>query len=180
MNISGVNYESLVDGVGMRTVIYVSGCSHNCRGCHNPQTHNPTYGSQLTDNVVDDIIREIQNRVFVTGITLSGGDPLYVSNREDVLNFIKKVKRSMVGIKSNFNVWLYTGYTFEELIVLRNRYKVIQELLENIDVLVDSKFDITKADKSLAFRGSSNQRIIDVKRSFESLSVVLYDKVFSF
>ena len=173
MYISGVDYESIADGVGVRAVIYVSGCSHKCFGCQNPQTHNANFGTKFTPKLAQEIIANIQNRAFLSGITLSGGDPLFESNITEVCAFIKSVKSAIN--RENFTIWLYTGYTWEELQKKRETNAHLNEILQNINVLVDGRFDINKADKSLAFRGSSNQKIIDTKKSELKNCVVLFE-----
>ncbi len=173
MYISGVDYESIADGVGVRAVIYVSGCSHKCFGCQNPDTHNANFGTKFTPKLAQEIIANIQNRAFLSGITLSGGDPLFESNIAEVCAFIKSVKSAIN--RADFTIWLYTGYTWEELQRKRQTNAHLNEILQNINVLVDGKFDINKADKSLAFRGSSNQKIIDTKKSELKKCVVLFE-----
>lgn len=163
MYISGVDYESIADGVGVRAAIYVSGCSHKCPCCQNPDTHKANFGVKFTPNLAQEIIANIQSRAFLSGVTLTGGDPLFESNINEVCAFAKSVKRAVN--RENFTIWLYTGYTWEELQKKRRQNATLDELLNFIDVLVDGRFDINKADKSLAFRGSSNQRIIDVSNS---------------
>ena len=158
MKISGVNLESIVDGVGMRTTIYVSGCSWNCKGCQNMETHDPSYGEEFTDEVRDKIFEEIKKRSYITGITISGGDPLYNLNLDSIIKLLKDIKHEF---GNSLNVWLYTGYKFESIKCDKKR----KQILKYIDVLVDGKFEIDKRDISLAYRGSSNQRIIDVKKT---------------
>lgn len=160
MYISGVDYESLADGIGVRAVIYLSGCSHKCPHCQNPDTHNANFGTKFTPKLAQEIIKNIQNRAFLSGITLSGGDPLFEGNIAEVCAFIKSVKSAVN--RDNFTIWLYTGYTWEELQEKRQTNAHLDEILRDINVLVDGRFDINKADKSLAFRGSSNQRIIEI------------------
>lgn len=153
----------MVDGEGVRAVLFISGCLHNCPYCHSPQTHNFTFGKEVNQELIDEINREINKRPYISGITLSGGDCMY--SPIETLKFVKKLT-----IPHN-NIWCYTGFTFEELIQNKNQF----QLLKNIDVLVDSKFDYTKRDISLAFRGSTNQRIIDVKQSLKQNEIVLYE-----
>lgn len=163
MYLCGVNFESMVDGEGVRAVLFISGCLHNCPYCHSPQTHSFTFGKEVNQELIDEINREINKRPYISGITLSGGDCMY--SPVETLKFVKKLT-----IPHN-NIWCYTGFTFEELVQNKNQF----QLLKNIDVLVDSKFDYTKRDISLAFRGSTNQRIIDVKQSLKQDKIVLYE-----
>lgn len=163
MYLCGVNFESMVDGEGVRAVLFVSGCLHNCPYCHSPQTHNFTYGVEVNQELIDEINKEITKRPYISGITLSGGDCMY--SPVETLKLIKKL-----NIPHN-NIWCYTGFTFEQLITNNNQL----QLLKHINVLVDGRFEYDKRDISLAFKGSSNQRIIDVKQSLKQGKVILYE-----
>ena len=154
----------MVDGEGVRAVLFVSGCLHNCPYCHSPQTHNFTYGVEVNQELIDEINEEITKRPYISGITLSGGDCMY--SPVETLKLIKKL-----NIPHN-NIWCYTGFTFEQLITNNNQL----QLLKHINVLVDGRFEYDKRDISLAFKGSSNQRIIDVKQSLKQGKVILYER----
>lgn len=154
--------DSIVDGKGIRTVIWTQGCSHNCPGCHNPITHD-FKGGDLVE--LDDVIDEIENLQGQDGVTFSGGDPMFQSKECAIL--AKKVH------ELGMNVWTYTGFTFEEILEKGN--KDMLDFLSNIDVLIDGKFEIAKKSMDLEFRGSSNQRIIDVPKSLENHEVILYN-----
>lgn len=154
----------MVDGEGVRAVLFVSGCLHNCPYCHSPQTHNFTYGVEVNQELIDEINEEITKRPYISGITLSGGDCMY--SPVETLKLIKKL-----NIPHN-NIWCYTGFTFEQLITNNNQF----QLLKHINVLVDGRFEYDKRDISLAFKGSSNQRIIDVKQSLKQGKVILYER----
>ena len=154
--------DSIVDGQGIRTVIWTQGCSHNCPFCHNPSTHD-FKGGELVDLV--DVISALENLSGQDGVTFSGGDPMFQPKACSIL--AKKVH------ELGMNVWAYTGFTFEELIKSTN--KDILDFLNEIDVLIDGKFEIEKKSMDLEFRGSSNQRIIDVPKSLERKKVVLYN-----
>lgn len=154
--------DSIVDGQGIRTVIWTQGCSHNCPFCHNPSTHD-FKGGELVD--LDDVISALENLSGQDGVTFSGGDPMFQPKACSIL--AKKVH------ELGMNVWAYTGFTFEELIKSTN--KDILDFLNEIDVLIDGKFEIEKKSMDLEFRGSSNQRIIDVPKSLERKKVVLYN-----
>ena len=183
MNIAGINYESINDGEGVRTVIYVSGCSHNCPNCHNPETHDINYGVKLTNELQNEIISNIKKRPFISGITLSGGDPLHDNNIFDVLNLIYKIK----NVFPNKSIWLYTGYTWEHLINKfieyrftpfapdANEWLTRYEIIENIDVIVDGRYIDKQKDITLRWRGSRNQRVIDIKKSLNKKNIVLYN-----
>lgn len=166
MNIAGINYESINDGEGVRTVIYVSGCSHKCPKCHNPQTHNVDYGIKFTNELQDEIINNIKKRPFISGITLSGGDPLHNNNLTDVFNLIMKIKERF----PDKSLWLYTGYRFEDIINIPSRRRII----EQCDVVIDGRYIDELRDVTLKFRGSSNQRVIDVQKTLSTGEVVLW------
>ena len=163
MYLCGVNFESMVDGEGVRAVLFISGCLHNCPYCHSPQTHSFTYGVEVNQELIDDINAEITKRPYISGITLSGGDCMY--SPVETLKLIKKI-----NIPHN-NIWCYTGFTFEQLIKNNNQL----QLLKHINVLVDGRFEYSKRDITLAFKGSSNQRIIDVKQSLKQGEIILYE-----
>ena len=153
--------DSIVDGEGIRTVVWTQGCPHNCPGCHNPGTHDFN-GGALVD--VDEVIAELKTIENQDGITLSGGDPVCQS---EACTEIAKAAHEM-----GLNVWCYTGYTYEKMLANESHHK----LLENVDVLVDGKFILEEKSYDLYFKGSRNQRIIDVKKSLETNQVVLVDK----
>lgn len=157
--------DSIVDGEGIRTVIWTQGCPHNCKGCHNPETHDFN-GGVLVD--VEEIKEELNSLEFQDGITLSGGDPFM--QPEACLEIALYAKK--IGL----NVWSYTGFTFDQLRVLSKSKPVIMELLKNIDVLVDGKFILEEKSYDVKYRGSRNQRIIDVQASLEEGKVVELDK----
>jgi len=152
--------DSILDGSGIRTVIWFQGCLHNCKGCQNPETHDMN-GGIVVD--VDELKMKLKNLKYQSGITLSGGDPFF--QPEAALEIAKFAKS--VGL----NVWAYTGFTYEALLSDKSRL----DLLKNVDVLVDGKFMMDKKSLNCKFRGSTNQRLIDVKKSLEAGGVVLYD-----
>ena len=149
IRIAGIEEESIVDGPGIRLVVFTQGCNHKCVGCHNPGTHSFNGGSLIE---IDDIVKMVKENPLLDGITLSGGDPFEQALECSIL--AKKVKD--LGL----SVVTYTGYTFEQ--ILQN--KDFRELLLQTDTLIDGKFDISKKSMMLQFRGSTNQRIIDVKK----------------
>ena len=162
---SDIQEDSIVDGEGIRTVIWTQGCSHNCLGCHNPETHDFNTGISVS---VDELNKKLDKLEFQDGITFSGGDPMFQAKAcAEVAKHAKKL---------NLNVWCYTGFTFEQLLELANKNKSILEFLENIDVLIDGKFDINLKSFDLKYRGSKNQRIIDVKLSLEKKKACVIDK----
>ena len=148
-----------VDGPGLRTTVYCAGCGHRCKGCHNPQSWDINSGT-LTDVTI------LADRLLATGedITFSGGDPMFQAEAFGEL-------AATIKSKSNRNIWCYTGYKIEQLM----RMPKAMELLKNIDVLVDGQFELALRDENLLFRGSSNQRLIDVKKTLEKGEVVIYE-----
>ena len=154
--------DSIVDGLGIRTVIWTQGCSHNCPGCHNPFTHDFCSGD-LVD--LEDVIERLEDLEGQDGVTFSGGDPMFQAKACAIL--AEKIH------ELGMNVWAYTGFTFEELLEKGN--SDILDFLNQIDVLIDGKFDISKRNLSLEFRGSSNQRIIDIPKSLESNEITLFE-----
>lgn len=152
LRILGTYKETVVDGEGLRYSIYFAGCTHACKGCHNKESWCPDNGTLVTEEYLDKIINEINSNPLLDGITLSGGDPLY--NPEEMLEVVKYLKE-----KTKINIWLYTGYTIEELRKDNKRMAV----LEYVDIIVDGKFVQELYDPLLKFRGSSNQRIIRKK-----------------
>ena len=150
MNYCGIYRCDCCNGIGFRTVLFVSGCNHQCKNCQNPKTWDKNYGKEFTDETLNILIEQLQ-KPYIDGLTLSGGDPLFPDNREEVLRICKTIKT----ILPDKTIWLYTGYKYEEIKDL--------EIINYVDVIVDDKFEETKKDLSLAFRGSKNQNIIDVK-----------------
>ncbi len=146
-----------VDGPGLRTAIYFAGCSHHCPGCHNPQSWDAEAGQEMT---LDQIMAVVDENGF--GVTLTGGDPLYdVAGMLPVAAAVKE---------RGLNLWCYTGYTFEQILA----DKSLSRILGYADVIVDGRFEEPLRDIKLRFRGSSNQRMVDVKKSLESGYVILY------
>ncbi len=157
----GVSNDSIVDGPGIRYAIFVQGCPHNCLGCHNPKSHSFTEG--YLENT-DTLLKNISLNPLLDGVTFSGGEPF--CQAKPLIQIAKQVH------KKGLNVMTYTGYTFEYL------YKCcgdMFELLKNTDILVDGLFDLSQRSIDLKFKGSKNQRIIDVKKSLDLGTVVLLD-----
>lgn len=164
MRISGIIKESIVDGIGIRTTIFFQGCKHNCLGCHNLDTHSFELGKEMT---LEEVFNKYSDHQYIDGITLSGGDPFF--QLEEMYQLIKLTREK----RPDLDIWVYTGYTFEELIALAETNKLYLEVLKNIDVLVDGKFILKQRDISLQFKGSSNQRLIDVQQTLKNKDIVL-------
>lgn len=159
---SNLQSDSIVDGDGIRTVIWFQGCKHHCRECQNPETWSFDGGIEFD---IEDIKEQMKNLKYQTGITLSGGDPFF---QAPAAAEIAKFAHS-IGL----NVWCYTGFTYDEIIDANDEK---MELLKNTDVLVDGRFEIENKSLACKFRGSTNQRVIDVKKSLEKGEVVkIYD-----
>lgn len=157
--------DSVVDGPGLRAVIWTQGCSHNCKGCHNPQTHSFNGGFEYS---TEELCKDISNLEYHTGITFSGGDPMFQP---------ESCARVAAYAKSlGLDIWCYTGFTFEELIKLSKTNNAYNDFLQNIDILVDGRFVLEKRNLDLLFRGSENQRLIDVKKTLESGNITLLNE----
>ena len=164
MRINGIEQCSMTNGVGLRTVLWVSGCEHKCKGCQNPCTWDPNSGEDFTSEKKELLYKYLDNK-YIKGITFSGGDPLHPSNRGEVGKLI-------LDIKANYpskDIWLYTGYTWEEVEELN------LDFLRYIDVLVDGRFILSKRNVNLRWCGSSNQRVIDVKESLKEGKIILFE-----
>jgi len=162
MKISGIVEESIVDGPGIRFTIFFQGCTHNCYKCHNPETHDISKGIEMS---VDELINKIKEVPYTDGVTLSGGDPLM--QIDECLELCKKLK------ELDLNIIVYTGYTYEAMLKMNN--KKYQELFNYIDYLVDGPFIYSLLDLTLKYRGSSNQRIIDIKETIKNNKIVVAD-----
>lgn len=160
MNVAGFYEESITNGPGWRSVLFVSGCVHKCKGCHNPETWDKNYGISFKPEYY---LQKIKESEITRGVTISGGEPFLYP--DELIPFLKEVK------KLGKDVWVYTGYKYEEL--LKDFKK--KEMLKYIDVLVDGLYVEEKRDLNLRFRGSSNQRIIDVKKTLEDEDIILWD-----
>lgn len=159
MRVLGYLPNSIVDGEGIRQVFFLAGCPHHCKGCHNPESWNPNGGTNYTvEKIINVTIRSPYD------VTFSGGEPLYQLTE---LNSVASV------IRPRRSVWVYTGYTWEE--IMEN--DALRSVLPNIDVLVDGRFDESKRNPELTFRGSENQRIIDVQKSLKEGKVILWEEV---
>lgn len=162
MNFLKIESTSLSNGLGWRVVLWCAGCDRHCPNCQNPESWDEKGGKPFTQNEMDLII-ELLKPDFVKGLTLSGGDPLFMGNRETVARICRTVKEKL----PEKDIWMYTGYTYDEVRDL--------EVMKYVDVAVDGAFMQSLRDVSLAFRGSSNQRIIDVPESRKTGDIVLLE-----
>jgi len=151
VKVAGIDPESVSDGPGVRFTIFFSGCKHSCPGCHNPDAQDFSAGVDFDDPMQEKVIEHIARCPIISGVTLSGGDPMFSAG--DVLRFVQRLRAKLPGI----NIWLYTGFTYEELSGPEQK-----ALLEFCDILVDGRFEQENLDLSLSCRGSTNQRIIDL------------------
>ena len=161
IRLSGIAYESLVNGPGIRRVFFAQGCKHKCKGCFNPDTHDFNGGENRN---MDELIEAVLENPILRGVTFSGGDPW---EQADKFAYMAKAFK-----ENKLSVWSYTGYTYEYILEHKNERNGWNELLNNIDVLVDGKFEEDKTREDLKFRGSYNQRIIDVKESLKEGKIV--------
>ena len=162
IQMAGIIKESIVDGPGIRMVLFAQGCRHHCPGCHNPETHDFSGGTRYT---IEEILAMVRKNPLLDGLTFSGGDPLEQAEAFAAL----AVEAKKLGL----NIMTYTGYTLEYIQQNASQHPGWAELLWNTDILVDGRFELQKRNLLLKFRGSENQRIIDVKNTTSKREVVL-------
>lgn len=158
LNISGVIFDSIVDGPGMRVTVFTQGCSHNCKGCHNPQTHSFKEDICFDEEKQKKFFEDVRKDPLITGLTISGGDP-FDNDLNELSNFISRYKKMF----PSHDVWLYTGYTIEQLFSMAEYNKDVKSILVMANVIVDGEYIDELKDLSLSFRGSQNQRIIKLR-----------------
>ena len=163
LRIAGIEPESFVDGPGIRMTIFTQGCHHNCPGCQNPQTHDFNGGHYIE---IEEILDMIEENPLLDGITFSGGDPM--DQAAALIPLAREIK------ERGMNLVIFTGYTYERLMELTQEHPEMFELLTFADILIDGPFILAKRSLELKFRGSSNQRIIDVQESLSQGHVVLH------
>lgn len=160
-----IQTDSIVDGEGIRTVIWTQGCIHNCKGCHNPDTHSFTSGNLVDVEEIKKVLLTLEGQ---SGITFSGGDPMCQPKAcAEIAKYAKKL---------GLNVWCYTGYTYERLMEMSEKDKSYKKFLKYIDILVDGPFILSQKSFDVKFRGSKNQRIIDVVKSLEEDKIILKEE----
>ena len=163
MNFAQIRKYDVANGPGIRTTIFVTGCTHKCHNCFNEDYQDFDFGDPWTQRETDEVIKDLKLDE-VKGLTILGGEPF--QNEVDLLQVLRDIKKEVQK-----DIWIFSGYTYEEILKDQDKKK----LLEECDVLVDGRFVEALKDLSLRFRGSSNQRIIDVQKSLESNEVVLFD-----
>ena len=170
MNYANIKFNDIANGEGVRTSLFVSGCTHHCKHCFNPETWDFNYGNKFTEDVENKIIESLKPS-HISGLTLLGGEPMEPANQKVLLEFVKRVKQ----IYPQKTIWCYTGYLFDEELLKPSRAHCpwTRELLSYIDILIDGEFKYELKDITLRFKGSSNQRVIDVKESLTQNQVIL-------
>ena len=164
MRIAGTHSDSIVDGPGLRFTVFTQGCPHGCPGCHNPESHDPAGGDEAT---VAELAAKLLSNPLTDGLTLSGGEPFLQAEECSQL--------ARIARENGLNVWTYTGYTYENLLEIQ--CPAWTALLETTDVLVDGPFLLEEKSYGTLFRGSRNQRLIDVKKSAQAGQVVLWERI---
>ena len=172
MNYAEIKYCDIANGVGVRTTLFVSGCTHHCPGCFQPQTWDFAFGKAYTDEVADAIVGSLKP-AYVAGLTLLGGEPMEPENQRALVGLVERVRQEL----PNKSIWCYTGDVLEDLLSEKSprRTEVTDRILACIDVLVDGSFVLEKKDISLRFRGSSNQRLIDLPATLKSGKIVPWE-----
>lgn len=163
MNYMQISHCDTLNGEGLRTVLWVSGCSHNCEHCQNPFSHDCKTGVNFDEKAKEELFKDLKED-WCSGITFSGGDPLYEKNRSTVIELAKEIKEKF----PKKNIWLYTGYTWNEIV----NDETMIDVLKYVDTVVDGPFVESLRDPSLEWRGSSNQNIIDVKKRIQQISTL--------
>ena len=172
MNYADIKVADVANGEGVRVSVFVSGCSHRCKGCFNREAWDFNYGKEFNEECINKILKELDNP-YIKGLSILGGEPLELINQKGLLPLVKKVKEKY----PDKNIWCYTGFKFDEDVINRmyENWDETKELLRYIDVMVDGKFEEDKKDLKLRFRGSSNQRIVDVQKSLKTHQLINYE-----
>ena len=165
MKYAKIRKYDISNAPGICTTLFVSGCTHNCEGCFNKEQQDFTYGNDFTKEIEDEFIKYSKSKQ-VKAVNILGGEPMQQLMDDTLLKLLKRIK-----LEVNKPIWLWSGYTFEEIVNNPKRAEILRE----VDVLIDGKFEADKRDLMLKYRGSSNQRVIDVKKSIEAKEVRLYE-----
>lgn len=166
VNYHNITHDDMLNGEGIRVVLWLAGCEHKCKGCQNPLTWNPDNGINFDAQVRDEIFSALKQK-HISGITFSGGDPLHPANRGKVICLIKDIKQQF----PSKTIWIYTGYTWEEI----HENKYLPHIIKYADVLVDGRFKEELADVNYPWAGSTNQRVIDIQESIKKGTVILHE-----
>lgn len=169
MKYHNITKADMLNGEGLRVVLWTSGCIHHCPACQNALTWDAEDGVDFTDETINEIYEELDHD-WCAGLTLSGGDPLFIPNRKVIRDLVMNVKKRY----PEKTIWSYTGYTWEELQEQLKTDEYLKEILENIDVLLEGRFVLKLAEEKLRYVGSANQRIIDVPNTLKQKEIVLY------
>ena len=175
MNYATIKTHDTANGPGVRVSLFVSGCTHQCKGCFNPEAWDFNYGAPFTEVEEDAVIKALEPW-FIRGLSLLGGEPFEPANQAALLPLLRKVRQAY----PDKTIWCYTGYDFEQDILTERLgdWAVTQEMLAYIDVLVEGEFKIDLKNPNLRFRGSENQRVIDVKKSLHGDELVLWEEAY--
>lgn len=165
MNYHDISHDDMNNGEGLRVVLWLSGCNHRCYNCQNPQTWNSQSGILFDESAKEELFSELR-KDYTSGITLSGGDPLYEENLKDVLDLVSEI-RLLMPEKS---IWIYSGFTWEET----RLHELMRQIIDQCNIMVDGRFVDSLKDLSLKWKGSSNQRVIDVHKTLTQERVILY------
>lgn len=166
MKFHNITHDDMNNGDGLRVVLWVAGCEHHCKGCQNPVTWDAGYGAEFTFKDAEEIFRDLEKK-YVSGITISGGDPFHPANRKDVLCLIEFIKTKY----PDKTIWVYTGYTWEEI----TQTLELMTVVKAVDVLVDGRFVEELKDLKYPWAGSTNQRVIDVQKTIQEGRIVLHE-----
>lgn len=175
INYHNITYPDMNNGDGLRVVLWLSGCNHHCYNCQNPQTWNPDSGIPFDDKAEEELFRELE-KDYISGITFTGGDPLHENNLDEVLRLIEKFRALYPGK----TIWLYSGYELEQIfnsgvyVSVEHVGLKRRNIVKNCDVFVDGRYMDSLRDITLKWKGSSNQRVIDVKQSLQKDKVILW------
>lgn len=184
INYHNITYPDMLNGDGLRVVLWLSGCSHNCYKCQNPQTHDPNSGILFDENAEEELFSEL-SKDYISGLTLTGGDPLHENNLDGVLNLVNKIRLLM----PEKNIWLYSGYCFEECqpfseegILKPNDFapklqKILEkrwEIIKSVDVMVDGRYIDSQRNTFKKWAGSNNQRVISIPESLKQNKIILH------
>lgn len=173
MNYADINQYDVANGLGIRVSLFVSGCTHHCKNCFNKETWDFQYGNPFTEDEIHMILDYLKPS-YVSGLSLLGGEPFEPENQEGLLPLVRKVKE----VYPEKDIWCYTGYLFDEDICgkMLDHVPETRELLSYIDILIDGPFVEERKNLKIRFRGSDNQRIIDVKKTREAGKIILWDE----